>query len=708
MIETLLGIRPWRAALFDSPAEAERAMEVAKKFNREAVQRYYLLQSRLHYLLGEFHQALDMARQSEQWTDRRVGQYNAYELDFVHALSIAAVYPTAEPEQKAGLWESLQHKVGILAGLVEAGAGPNFRHQYLLLTAEVARIHEDHRTASTTYERAIACAADSGLIHEQALANEVAARFYLGQGLERVARVYLEEARYCYEKWGATAKAKHLEQHYPDLFVRGARPDNAPLRVTRTSSSQSEILDVATVIKASQVISSEMMLGALLQKLLGSIIENTGAQRGFLVLRHRGKLSVEAAGSAESDEVTLIDSEPLGQSDRLSLGIVQYVARTRQDVVLDDAAREGMFQTDPYITEKQPRSVLCTPLINQGRLVGVTYLENNLACGAFTKGRLQVVNLLGAQAAISIENARLFSELEQSNRKLTGYSRTLEQKVEERTRDLADRNEQLNASLKKQRQMQDQLLISEKMASLGNLVAGVAHEINNPVGAVASSADTAQRVQDKLEQALEGARSIQELRGSDRFKQLLSILRENHDVMGTASQRVTRIVGTLRSFARLDEAELKLADLHEGLESTLTLVRHRLKEAITVQKEYGQLEPIYCYPNQLNQVFMNLLINAVDAIEEGSNVQRQITIRTWMEQDRAHVQIADTGAGVPEQMQSKIFDPGFTTKGVGVGTGLGLPICFNIVQKHKGSLSFESEPGRGTTFTISLPVGSPS
>jgi signal transduction histidine kinase len=323
--------------------------------------------------------------------------------------------------------------------------------------------------------------------------------------------------------------------------------------------------------------------------------------------------------------------------------------------------------------------------------VGLLYLENNLVSGAFTESRLELLNLLCNQAAVSIDNAGLYAELEH--------------KVEERTRDLARKNEQLAESLELQRQMQNQLLISEKMASLGNLVAGVAHELNTPIGAVVASVDTASRALEKLSQTTETADSLDDLRAA--LPRLFKLLQENHRVIGTAGERVSEIVRTLRNFARLDEAERKPADLHEGLDSTLDLLHHRLKQGIEVVKEYGELPEVLCYPNQLNQVFMNILNNAVDALtirRDGRAAGGTIRIRTWFAGDAAHVAISDDGPGIPLDARERIFDPGYTTKGVGVGTGLGLSICFSIIRQHNGTIEVESAAGKGATFTVSIPA----
>ena len=180
----------------------------------------------------------------------------------------------------------------------------------------------------------------------------------------------------------------------------------------------------------------------------------------------------------------------------------------------------------------------------------------------------------------------------------------------------------------------------------------------------------------------------------------MKILEDNSHVSYTASERITQIVKSLRTFARLDEAEYQKANIHEGLDSTLTLIDHEIKDRITVTKNYGDIPEIDCYPNQLNQVFMNVFMNAIQATERDG----QITIKTSFEGNMVVVTISDTGCGIQSENISRIFDPGFTTSGVGVGTGLGLPISYTIVQNHRGDIKVDSEVGEGTSITISLPV----
>jgi two-component system NtrC family sensor kinase len=237
-----------------------------------------------------------------------------------------------------------------------------------------------------------------------------------------------------------------------------------------------------------------------------------------------------------------------------------------------------------------------------------------------------------------------------------------------------------------------QLIQSEKMAALGLLVAGVAHEINTPMGAIHSNNDIMTRAVGKVRKLLEPA-------PDNEVRRLLDILGEvcrNNEI---ATERIMKIVRSLKNFARLDEAERKKVNIHEGIESTLSLLRHQLKNRIRIVKCFGDIPEIECYPNELNQVFMNILVNAAQAIKH----RGEITVKTWREGDRVKIAISDTGIGIPPENLSKVFDPGFTTKGVGLGTGLGLSICYKIIQDHRGTIEAESSK-QGTTFTISIPL----
>jgi signal transduction histidine kinase len=255
-------------------------------------------------------------------------------------------------------------------------------------------------------------------------------------------------------------------------------------------------------------------------------------------------------------------------------------------------------------------------------------------------------------------------------------------------------NAELERLLSELRTAQARIVQQGKMAALGQLVAGVAHEINTPLAAIVSNNDLFARAFQRLREGLE--RHGPESDGREH----LAIIEDLTRVSREAGRRITDIVRTLRTFARLDESELKAVDLHEGLESTLVLLAHQLKSGVAVVRDYGELPPVECNPNQLNQVFMNLMVNACQAMAEVGT----LTLRTRRSGDGVLVQIADTGCGIPEERIGRIFDPGYTTKGAAIGTGLGLAIVYQLVEAHGGEITVESEVGRGTTFSLRLPL----
>jgi signal transduction histidine kinase len=231
------------------------------------------------------------------------------------------------------------------------------------------------------------------------------------------------------------------------------------------------------------------------------------------------------------------------------------------------------------------------------------------------------------------------------------------------------------------------------------LVAGIAHEINTPIGAVNSMHDTLLRSVSKLKEILK-IKPVDEVEEDAQLSGILRTIDEANKVIVSGTERVTTIVKRLRSFARLDEAELKTVDVHEGIEDTLTIIHHEIKHNVKITRKFGSVPQISCYPGQLNQVFLNLLINASQAIKD----KGEIIISTSFDNSKIHIEIRDDGAGIPPEKISRIFDPGFTTKGVGVGTGLGLSICYQIIENHHGKIGVESEVGKGSKFTVTLPT----
>ena len=277
---------------------------------------------------------------------------------------------------------------------------------------------------------------------------------------------------------------------------------------------------------------------------------------------------------------------------------------------------------------------------------------------------------------------------------------------------LAEQKEELQSTLENLKLAQSQLVQSEKMASIGQLVAGIAHEINNPVTFISAGVDSLWTNLEEVRQVLDIYHRITPENAGQRLKDIEAMkeridynqaIREINELIASirnGTERTTQIVNGLRTFSRLDEDVLKFADIHEGLESTLILLRNKYKNRIEIQREYGKLPPVECYPGQLNQVFMNILSNAIDAIEETGT----ITVTTGQANGAVTIRIRDDGKGIPEAIRAKIFDPFYTTKEVGSGTGLGLSISHGIIEKHKGEIKVVSEAGKGSEFIITIPV----
>jgi len=586
-----------------------------------------------------------------------------------------------------------------------AACPANFRHMALLVEAELARTRGDILAALKSYDDAIDAAAEHGFVKVETIAHELVARFWQDRGKPAFAAVHLGKARDVCEHWGAQPRARELE-----LRRRALGPVADPSATTRSTTAVASNLDFKTVAKASQAIASDIVLDSLLVKIMDIIIENTGAQAGSIVLQSSGKLRVHAS-KQPGVAVSVSAGIELSDTRDASEGIINYVTRTAECVVLGDAARHPMFRTDPYVRERRPRSVLCLPLIHQDRMIGAVYLENNLIADAFTVDRLEALSILVAQLAISIENAMIVSQLEDL--------------VAERTHALTEAIQQLREQAVVRERMESQLRLAQKLQSVGQLAAGVAHEINTPMQYIGDSIAFLRDAVDSLLGLVDAYHASIEAAGDatgrldtralahadEEFD--LAFLRDHapgactRAVDGVA--RVSKIVAAMKAFSYPDHRDKAPTVLNVALENTLIVAQNEYRHVADIVTELGDIPAVMCDVGELNQVFLNLIVNAAHAIGDvvrDSGGRGTITVRTAREDDDSvMIAIADTGGGIPEAIRDRVFDPFFTTKEVGRGTGQGLALARTaIVDRHGGSISFESRPGVGTTFFVRLPV----
>ncbi|OCR00907.1 hypothetical protein BCD67_24420 [Oscillatoriales cyanobacterium USR001] len=394
----------------------------------------YIYKMLLAYSWENYTAALEYVIQIEQYIySMSLGSVFIPILHFYGSLTKLAFFSESTELEKANIIAQVEtHQTALHRWMQNYPI--NHQHKWHLIEAEKYRVLGNKAEAIEHYDRAIFLAKENQFLQEEALANELAAKFYLAWGKEKMAQNYMQEAHYAYTCWGAIAKVKYLEKKYPKLLtLTSITTQIKGNTTTRTSSGidTSANLDLATVIKASQAISGEILLDKLLVSLMRIIIENAGAQTGYLLLKKSDTLTIEAIGKVEGDKITLSLIPDLPLAEVLPMTIINYVERTKKSAVLNNATTEAMFATDPYIIAHQTKSILCTPIINQRHFRGIVYLENNLVEKAFTSERLEVLKLLSSQASISLENALLYQ--------------TLEQKVQERTAQLAEANTEITA-----------------------------------------------------------------------------------------------------------------------------------------------------------------------------------------------------------------------------------------------------------------------
>jgi PAS domain S-box-containing protein len=775
LIRTLRGLTPTFGS-FDDAQFDERRIERRLAANPDLALAeffYWTRKLQARFFAGDYALAIEASSRAQRLLWIAFSQLETAEYHFYGALSRAASCDSAP------VGERRQHIAALAAHHKQLQAWAencpdNFENRAALVGAEIARLEGRALDAERLYEQAIRSARANGFIHNEALAYELAARFYAARGFEDFAHVYLRNARYGYLRWGADGKVRQLDEMYPHLREEERAPGSAG-----TIGALVEQLDLATVIKVSQAVSGEMVLEKLLDTLMRTAIAQAGAERGVLVLSRGAAPRIEAEATTCGETVVVQLSDVPLSADVLPETVLQYILRTRESVILDDAAAQTPFAADPYIRERQARSILCLPLITQTKLIGVLYLENNLAPRVFAPTRIAVLKLLASQAAIALENARLYRDVAEREAKIrrlvdaniigiciwdfegrileandallrmVGYDRedlvsgrirwtdltppewrdrtaraVREQKTTGRLQpyekeyfrkdgsrvpvliggatfeeggsqgvsfvlDLTERKRaeaEAHESERRYREAQLGLAHANRVATMGQLTASIAHEVRQPLAGVITNAGAGLRWLAGQSPDVEEARQA--------FGRIIK-----------DGNRADQVIDRIRALVKKAPPRKDGLEINEAILEVIALTRGEVvKNGVSVQTDLAEGLPLIQGDRvQLQQVTLNLIINAVEAMSGVSEGARELLISTAKaESGGVLVVVRDSGPGLGPESFDRLFEAFYTTKPGGLG--MGLSICRSIIEAHGGRLWAEANVPQGAVFQFTIPA----
>ena len=731
LVDWLCGERPGGSKL--AIDETELGAAIHARGNRSVESDWYMVLTAQRYFAADFQSAYEIARIAESLQTFTAGYATRGEHALFYALSIAAIYVDAPAAKRAELDAEiapLRQKLARLARLCAA----NHEHMYLLVEAECARLAGARIEAADLYDRAIASARQHAFLNVEALACDLAARFWFRDGKPEFSRVYLDKALGAYEAWGASGMVADLVGRHGLNAGHGATVSiTAGTTSAGPAADRSDSLDLSALLKANQAIAGEIVLERLLAKLLDILRENAGAESVVLLLESDGEFLVQGFKTAAA-EANVLMAEPLRVSTICSKGIVNYVLRTSEHVVLDDAAQRGKFRNDPYVGEHKPKSVLCVPVSHQGKLIGAVYLENNQVAGAFTPGRLEALNILMSQIAVSIENATLYSKQEQQRRTIEAANETLTREITERKRaeqELGRYRDHLEELVKERTKelesAQGRLVDMSRRAGMAEVASGVLHNVGNVMNSVNVGASVARDTVKAL--PVEGvsravglidensARLAEYLAADPVGRKLPDYLRKlgatlveekqailvNIEQLSAHLEHMKKIIAAQQSYAKVN-GMTEVCTLEEIAETALQISEAALRGAnIEIVRDYEKLLPVLVDRHQIMQIVVNLVSNAKHALEESSQTKRQLKVAIARVEGGVRIEVRDNGIGIAPENLPKIFSHGFTTKKT--GHGFGLHNCANAAQQMDGSLTAYSDGlGKGASFVLRMPV----
>ncbi|SHG48132.1 AAA family ATPase [Bradyrhizobium erythrophlei] len=773
LIRTLRGLTPQFASFNDTEFDEGRFEEHLEKEPHLAIAAcwYWIRKLQARFFAGAYASAMTAAANAERLLWTSLSFFELAEYHFYAALTRAALCDAAPAAERTKHLEALAAHHRQLRLWAE-NCSENFFDRAALIAAEIARIDGDELGAMRLYEQAIRSARANGFIHNQALAYELASRFYKARGFDKIAHTYLRDARDCYLQWGADGKVRQLDTLYTHLRDKKPLPDP-----TSTILTPAEHLDFATVMKLSQAISGEIVLEKLIDTLMRTAVEHAGAERGLLILARGDEHRILAEATTSSDTVAVGPRQGSVTAADLPLSVLHYVVRKKESVLLHDAAGDKQFSADDYIQGHHARSILCVPLLKESRLVGVLYLENNLAPHVFTPDRIVVLKLLASEAAISLENIRLYDDLQDreakirrlvdSNiigiftwcadgriidandayRRIIGYDRgdliaglswrdltppewrgaddrraaqlemsgTAQPYEKEYFRkdgsrvpvlvgatlfegrpnegvgfvlDLTERKRaeaEARESERRYREVQMELAHANRVATMGQLSASIAHEINQPIAAAITYAHAG-------------------LRWLGAHPPNLEEVREALELIMESGVRAGEVIDRIRALFKKEPTRNERLDINNGIREVIELTRgEAVKNNVSVQTDLADSLPlIHGDRVQLQQVILNLIMNAIEAMS-ASDIKRELFISSRKaEPGGVLVLVRDSGPGLAPATLDRLFDAFYTTKPGGLG--LGLSICRSIIETHGGQLWATANVPHGAIFEFIVPA----
>ena len=767
LIRTLRGLTT-KFGLFNDEQFDELRFECHLSSNPRLAQPecwYWIRKLQARVLAGDYSSAIQASGNAQRllWTSPFFFEFAEYQ--FYGALAHAASYDSAAADRRQQHFDALTAHYEHLEIWAE-NCPENFENRAALVAAEIARIEGRDLDAMRLYEQAIRSARANSFVHNEALANELAARFYTARDFDKIARTYLRDARDCYLQWGADGKVRQLENLYPRLQHEKSLSDP-----TRTILTSVENLDLATVLKLSQAISGEIVLEKLIDTLMRAAIEHAGAERGLLILAQGEEYRIVAEVTTGSKTVAVGARQASVTATDLPVSILHYVVRTKDTLLLHDASGDDQFSADDYIRRHHAHSILCLPLLKEARLVGVLYLENNLALHVFTPDRIVVLKLLASEAAISLENIRLYDDLQDREAKIRrlfdsniigmfmwyadgriidaneaylriiGYDRcdliagrlnwrdltppewrtaddrrvaqleasgTAQPYEKECFRkdgtrvpvlvgaavfegrsgegvgfvlDLTDRKRAERAYT----QVQMELAHANRVATMGQLSASIAHEISQPIGAALSYANAASHWLAAQPPNLEE-------------------VRRDLGFIVESGVRASEVIDRIRALVKKAPPRKNRLEINEAILQVIALAQDEMaNNGISVRTQLAEALPaIQGDRVQLQQVILNLLINAIEAMSGMSGGPRELLISAAKtDSEGVLIAVRDSGPGLAPESVDRLFESFYTTKPNGLG--IGLSICRSIIEAHGGRLWATANAPHGAVFQFTLP-----